>query len=126
MLRTPLCELLGLEVPILGAPMGPEVSSLELASAASGICVRGHLHRGAGAGALVLLGRPNALCRKGAQGGHQGLRSIRFGEGGKTRSALVSISSSQRGLKLADTSLARSAQWSSSLAWWIVLRQFRS
>ena len=35
MLRTPLCELLGLEVPILGAPMGPEVSSLELAAAVS-------------------------------------------------------------------------------------------
>jgi hypothetical protein len=27
MLQTQLCELLGIEVPILGAPMGPEITS---------------------------------------------------------------------------------------------------
>jgi nitronate monooxygenase len=30
-----LCELLGIEVPVLGAPMGPEISGLELAAAVS-------------------------------------------------------------------------------------------
>jgi NAD(P)H-dependent flavin oxidoreductase YrpB (nitropropane dioxygenase family) len=35
MLRTRLCELLGIEVPVLGAPMGPEISGLELAAAVS-------------------------------------------------------------------------------------------
>ena len=35
MLRTRLCELLNIEAPILGAPMGPEISSLELAAAVS-------------------------------------------------------------------------------------------
>src|ERR1051326_117293 len=35
MLRTRLCELLEIEVPILGAPMGPEIMSLELAAAVS-------------------------------------------------------------------------------------------
>jgi NAD(P)H-dependent flavin oxidoreductase YrpB (nitropropane dioxygenase family) len=106
MLRTPLCELLGLEVPILGAPMGPEVSSLELAAAVSNAGGLGMISFGGYPppalkerirmlraltsrpfGVNVLLGRPNALCRKGAQGGHQGLRSNRFGEGGKTRAA---------------------------------------
>jgi len=32
---TPLCELLDIEVPVLGAPMGPEIMSLELAAAVS-------------------------------------------------------------------------------------------
>jgi hypothetical protein len=32
MLRNPLCELPGIEVPIMEAPMGPEVSSLKLAA----------------------------------------------------------------------------------------------
>jgi nitronate monooxygenase len=35
MLRTTLCELLGIDVPILGAPMGPEISGLELTAAVS-------------------------------------------------------------------------------------------
>ena len=35
MLRTRLCELLGIEIPIIGAPMGPEIASLELAAAIS-------------------------------------------------------------------------------------------
>lgn len=35
MRRTQLCELLDIEVPILGAPMGPEIMSLELAAAVS-------------------------------------------------------------------------------------------
>src|SRR5215467_6201716 len=33
--RTQLCELLDIEVPVLGAPMGPEIMSLELAAAIS-------------------------------------------------------------------------------------------
>ena len=35
MLRTRLCELVSIEVPIVGAPMGPEIASLELAAAIS-------------------------------------------------------------------------------------------
>jgi NAD(P)H-dependent flavin oxidoreductase YrpB (nitropropane dioxygenase family) len=35
MLRTRLCELLNIEVPVLGAPMGPEIAGLELAAAVS-------------------------------------------------------------------------------------------
>jgi nitronate monooxygenase len=35
MLRTRLCELLGTEMPIIGAPMGPEIASLDLAAAIS-------------------------------------------------------------------------------------------
>jgi NAD(P)H-dependent flavin oxidoreductase YrpB (nitropropane dioxygenase family) len=35
MLRTPLCELLNIEAPILCAPMGPNITSLELAAAVS-------------------------------------------------------------------------------------------
>ena len=35
MLRTRLCDLLGIDVPILGAPMGPEIVGLELAAAVS-------------------------------------------------------------------------------------------
>jgi NAD(P)H-dependent flavin oxidoreductase YrpB (nitropropane dioxygenase family) len=35
MRRTRLCELLGIELRVLGAPMGPEIASLELASAVS-------------------------------------------------------------------------------------------
>jgi NAD(P)H-dependent flavin oxidoreductase YrpB (nitropropane dioxygenase family) len=35
MLRNRLCELLDIEVPILGAPMGPEIMGLELAAAVS-------------------------------------------------------------------------------------------
>ena len=35
MLQTRLCELLGIDVPILGAPMGPEIMGLELAAAIS-------------------------------------------------------------------------------------------
>lgn len=35
MLRTRLCELLNIEVPVIGAPMGPEIASLELAAAVS-------------------------------------------------------------------------------------------
>lgn len=35
MLETPMCHLLGIEVPILGAPMGPDITSLELAAAVS-------------------------------------------------------------------------------------------
>ncbi len=34
-MRTGLCELLGIDVPVLGAPMGPEIMSLELAAAVS-------------------------------------------------------------------------------------------
>ena len=35
MLRTRLCELLEIEVPVLGAPMGPEIAGLDLAAAVS-------------------------------------------------------------------------------------------
>ena len=35
MLRTRLCDLLGIDVPILAAPMGPDLSSPELAAAVS-------------------------------------------------------------------------------------------
>src|SRR5215471_7439520 len=35
MLRTRLCEMLDIEVPVLGAPMGPDISSLELTAAVS-------------------------------------------------------------------------------------------
>jgi enoyl-[acyl-carrier protein] reductase II len=35
MRRTRLCELLDIELPILGAPMGPEIASLELVAAVS-------------------------------------------------------------------------------------------
>jgi nitronate monooxygenase len=35
MLRTRLCETLDIEVPIFGAPMGPEIACLELAAAVS-------------------------------------------------------------------------------------------
>ena len=35
MLRTRLCELLSIEIPVVGEPMGPEISSLELAAAIS-------------------------------------------------------------------------------------------
>ena len=35
MMRNRLCELLDIEVPILGAPMGPEIMNLELAAAVS-------------------------------------------------------------------------------------------
>lgn len=35
MLRTRVCDLLGIEVPIIAAPMGPYISSLELAAAVS-------------------------------------------------------------------------------------------
>jgi nitronate monooxygenase len=35
MLRTRLCELLNIEVPVLGAPLGPEIAGLELAAAVS-------------------------------------------------------------------------------------------
>ena len=35
MRRTRLCELLDIQLPILGAPMGPEIASLELAAAVS-------------------------------------------------------------------------------------------
>jgi enoyl-[acyl-carrier protein] reductase II len=35
MLSNRLCELLNVEVPILGAPMGPEIMGLELAAAVS-------------------------------------------------------------------------------------------
>jgi len=35
MRRTQLCELLDIEVPVLGAPMGPDITSLELATAVS-------------------------------------------------------------------------------------------
>ena len=35
MLRTRLCELLEIEAPVLGAPMGPEIAGLDLAAAVS-------------------------------------------------------------------------------------------
>jgi NAD(P)H-dependent flavin oxidoreductase YrpB (nitropropane dioxygenase family) len=35
MLRTRLCKLLSIEIPVIGAPMGPEIASLELAAAIS-------------------------------------------------------------------------------------------
>jgi NAD(P)H-dependent flavin oxidoreductase YrpB (nitropropane dioxygenase family) len=35
MLRTKICELLEIEAPVLGAPMGPEITGLELAAAVS-------------------------------------------------------------------------------------------
>ncbi len=35
MLRTRLCELLGIDVPIFGAPTGPEILGIELAAAIS-------------------------------------------------------------------------------------------
>src|SRR5262249_14454472 len=35
MLHTRLCELLGIEAPVLGAPMGPEIADLDLAAAVS-------------------------------------------------------------------------------------------
>src|SRR6516225_1181842 len=34
-LNTRLCELLGIEAPVLGAPMGPEIAGLDLAAAVS-------------------------------------------------------------------------------------------
>src|SRR2546430_17671742 len=34
-LRTPLCDLLGIELPIVAAPMGPSISGPELAAAVS-------------------------------------------------------------------------------------------
>jgi nitronate monooxygenase len=36
MLRTSLCDLLGIELPIISAPMGPDISGPELAAAVSG------------------------------------------------------------------------------------------
>ena len=38
MLRTRLCDPLAIEVPILAAPMGPDISSPELAAAVSNAC----------------------------------------------------------------------------------------
>src|SRR6516164_2447950 len=35
MLHTRLCELLNIEVPVLGTPMGPDIAGLDLAAAAS-------------------------------------------------------------------------------------------
>ena len=35
MLRTPLCELLGIEHPIIAAPMGPDLTGPELVAAVS-------------------------------------------------------------------------------------------
>jgi len=35
MLRTRLCELLEIEAPVLGAPMGPDIAGLDLAAAVS-------------------------------------------------------------------------------------------
>jgi len=35
MLRTRLCELLEIEMPVIGAPMGPEIAGLDLAAAVS-------------------------------------------------------------------------------------------
>ena len=35
MLRTRLCELLEIEAPVLGAPMGPDITGLDLAAAVS-------------------------------------------------------------------------------------------
>src|SRR5215216_114536 len=35
MLHTRLCDLLGIEFPIIAAPMGPNITSLELAAAVS-------------------------------------------------------------------------------------------
>src|SRR5262245_37443992 len=35
MLRTKLCELLNIEAPVIAAPMGPEITGLELAAAVS-------------------------------------------------------------------------------------------
>ena len=35
MLRTRLCELLEIEVPVVGAPIGPEIAGLDLAAAVS-------------------------------------------------------------------------------------------
>jgi NAD(P)H-dependent flavin oxidoreductase YrpB (nitropropane dioxygenase family) len=35
MLHTSLCDLLGIDVPVLGAPMGPDIMGLELAAAVS-------------------------------------------------------------------------------------------
>jgi NAD(P)H-dependent flavin oxidoreductase YrpB (nitropropane dioxygenase family) len=35
MLHTRLCELLNIEVPVLGTPMGPDIAGLDLAAAES-------------------------------------------------------------------------------------------
>lgn len=35
MLHTPLCDLLGIQVPIISAPMGPDLSGPELVAAVS-------------------------------------------------------------------------------------------
>jgi len=35
MLHTRLCELLNIEVPVLGATMGPDIAGLDLAAAVS-------------------------------------------------------------------------------------------
>ena len=36
MLKTRLCDLLGVEFPIISAPMGPDIAGPELAAAVSG------------------------------------------------------------------------------------------
>src|SRR5213593_1096733 len=55
MLSTPLCEVLGIEVPIIAAPMGPNITSLELAAAVSNV---------GGLGIISFGGNPPPLLRQ--------------------------------------------------------------
>jgi NAD(P)H-dependent flavin oxidoreductase YrpB (nitropropane dioxygenase family) len=55
MLSTPLCNLLGIEVPIITAPMGPNITSLELAAAVS---------NAGGLGIISFGGNPPPLLRQ--------------------------------------------------------------
>jgi NAD(P)H-dependent flavin oxidoreductase YrpB (nitropropane dioxygenase family) len=54
-LRTGLCELLGIDAPVLGAPMGPEIAGLELAAAVS---------NAGGLGIISFGGYPPAVLRE--------------------------------------------------------------
>lgn len=53
MLRTSLCDLLNIEVPIICAPMGPNITSLELAAAVSNAGGLGIISFG-GAGVAIM------------------------------------------------------------------------
>jgi NAD(P)H-dependent flavin oxidoreductase YrpB (nitropropane dioxygenase family) len=72
MRRTPLCELLDIELPVLGAPMGPEIASLELAAAVSNAGGLRMISFGGYPPARLKEGSPphatNPLCRKVAGG----------------------------------------------------------
>src|SRR5215208_6136890 len=55
MLSTPLCDLLGIKLPIIAAPMGPNITSLELAAAVS---------NAGGLGIISFGGNPPPLLRQ--------------------------------------------------------------